>query len=105
MANQINLTVNDRPVELNPFVQSFIEHVATGILSALHGTGAIENMALAITADKQVTIRLNNALVPLSPFVSKIIYGTITGMVAALKDVGQINNLQIVIKAENTPSD
>lgn len=99
MAKQVSLAVNGISVEMNPFVQGFVEHVVEGVIGALHGTGPIGTLQMAIDKDQQVAMNLNNAQVPLSPFVNKIVYGTIAGMVAQLKEVGQIDTLKIDIKS------
>ena len=94
---QVSLSVNDVPIEIDYFVQEFIDHTIGGILEALEGTGEIKTMALSINGDK-VTINLNNALVPINPFVTKIIRSTVAGMVSSLKGVSEINRLNISIR-------
>ena len=98
MAKQVNLSVNDAPIELDFFVSEFIEHVLEGILAGLRGTGPIETLDFSIDDDKQVTINLNNAQVPISPFVHKIVGNTVIGMVSMLKGVDEISRLSIVIR-------
>ena len=97
MIRQVSLSVNDKPIEIDYFVQGFIDHTISGILAALEGTGEIKSLVLTIDGDK-VTINLNNALVPINPFVSKIIKSTITGMVSSLKGVTEIKKVGINIK-------
>ena len=99
MAKEVSLSVNNSPIELEYFVREFIEHVVGGVLSALRGTGPIENLELAIDSAKQVTINLNNAQVPLSPFASEIVGSTIKGMVSTLRGVNNISTLHITIKS------
>jgi len=88
--------VNDMSIEIDYFVQGFIDHTISGILAALEGTGEIKSLVLSIQGDK-VTINLNNALVPINPFVDKIIRSTIAGMVSSLKGVKEINKMNISI--------
>lgn len=95
MTKQVTLSVNDAPIELDYFVQGFIDHTIDGILAALSGTGKIGSLDLSIDDGGQVTIKLNNALVPANPFVSKIIKNTIVGMVSSLKGVSAIKRLKI----------
>ena len=97
MTREISLSVNDVPIELDYFVQGFIDHVVRGILSALEGIGEIEVLDMSIEGDK-VTINLNSAVVPINPFVNKIIRDTIVGMVSSLKGVNEINRMNISIK-------
>ena len=92
-----SLTINNVPVELNYFVEGFIDHTIGGMLSALEGTGEIKTLDIAIEGDK-VTINLNDGVVPLNPFTSKIIRNTIAGMVSPLKGVTEINRMNIGIR-------
>lgn len=96
MTKQVSLFVNDVPIEVDYFVEGFIDHVMGGILEALESTGQIKSLDVSIEGDK-VTINLNNALVPINPFVTKIIRNTITGMVSSLKGVSEIQRMNIRI--------
>jgi len=95
-SRQVSLSVNNTPIELEYFVQGFIDHTIGGMLAALEDTGEIGSLALSIDGDK-VTINLNNAPVPINPFVNKIIRNTITGMISSLKGVNEINRVNISI--------
>ena len=97
MTRQVSLLVNDVPIDLDYFVQAFIDHTIGGILAGLEGTGEIERVNVSIDGDK-VSIELNNAPVPLNPFVTKIIHSTIVGMVSSLKRMSQINKANINIR-------
>ena len=97
MTRQVNLSVNDQPIELDYFVQSFIDHIISGMLASLEGIGEIKNAEVSIEEDK-AAINLNNAVVPTNPFVQKIVKNTIWGMVSSLKGVGEINTVKIFIK-------
>ena len=97
MTRQVSLLVNDQPIQLDYFVQEFIDHTIGGILAALEGTGEIKNVDISFKGE-EVTINLNNAVVPIKPFVSKIVKNTIVGMVASLKGVGEINKVNIAIE-------
>jgi len=96
-SRQVTLSVNDVPIEIDYFVQGFIDHTIGGILEALDGTGEIKRLELSIQEDK-VAINLNNALVPINPFVNKIIRNTVAGMVSSLKGVTTIKKLNLNIK-------
>ena len=97
MTKEMGLSVNDTSIELDYFVQGFIDHTIGGMVAALEGTGEIENLNILIKGDI-VEINLNNALVPIKPFVSKIFKNTIEGMVSSLKGVGEINKIDISIR-------
>jgi len=95
---QMNLSVNDVAIELDYFVQGFIDHVVGGMLASLEGTGGeIKTVDLTIDEDK-VAINLNEAAVPINPFVNTIIRNTITGIVSSLKGVSETNRININIK-------
>ncbi len=97
MTRQVILLVNDQPIELDYFVQNFIDHTIYGILASLEGTGEIHEVEISIGGDN-LTINLNNTLLPTNPFVSKIIRNTIVGMISSLKGVSDIDRVSITIK-------
>jgi len=97
MTRQISLVVNDVPIELDYFVQGFIDHTISGMVEALEGAGEIKSLELSVEGGK-VTVNLNGGVVPINPFVTKIIRNTIVGMVSSLKGVSEINRLNISIK-------
>ena len=94
MTRQVSLLVNDAPIALDYFVQSFIDHTVSGMVETLEGTGEIKELSLSIDGDR-VTLVLNGAPVPTNPFVSRIITGACRGMVSVLKGVGEVTSLQI----------
>ena len=69
---QVSLSVNEGAIELDYFVQGFIDHVVGGMFADLKSTGEIKSVAISIDRDK-VTINLNNAGVLINPFVTKLI--------------------------------
>ena len=75
-SRQVSLSVNDAPIELDYFVEGFIDHVVGGIIAGLKGTGEIEILDISIDAD-EVNINLNNDIIPVNLFASKIIRNTI----------------------------
>ncbi len=97
MSRRIALSVNDTPVEIDYFVQGFIDHTIGGMIEALEGTGRIKTLRISIEGNA-VDISLNEATVPAKTFVSNIIRNTILGMVSSLKAVDKIDRLQIDIE-------
>jgi hypothetical protein len=95
--SQVNLTVNDAAIELDYFVQDFIDNVVGGMLASLKGTGEVESVDMDIIEDKG-TIILNSAMVSINPFVSEIIRNVITGIVSALKGVDKTDRINISIR-------
>lgn len=99
MTRQVSLSVNNMPVNLDYFVENYIEHVAGGIISSLRDTGDISTLELNVDNDGQVTITLNGADVPLKYFPVTLIKSTVEGMVAPLKGVdSNINTLELKIE-------
>ncbi len=94
MTRQVTLLVNDVSINLDYFVQGFIDHTVAGMLAGLEGTGEIETLDISIEGG-EVGINLNNATVPINLFASKIVRNTIVGMVSALKGVGQVDRINI----------
>lgn len=97
MTRQVGLLVNEQSIELDYFVQAFIDHTVAGMLKSLEGTGAIKSADIALEGDK-TTVILNNALIPTNPFVSKIIRNTVLGMVSSLKGVAKIDRVNLKIR-------
>ena len=96
-SRKVSLSVNDTPIELDNFVQGYIDHVVGGILTSLKGTGEIQGVDLSIEGD-QVSIVLNNDDVPINPFVTRIIHNTMVGVVSSLRGVGTIERMQVSIR-------
>ena len=97
MTREINLMVNDQPIELDYFVQGFIDHVMGGMIAALKDTGEIRSLDVSILGDT-VTINLNNATVATNPFVNRVTRNTIVGMVSSLKGVSNIDRVDLSIR-------
>ena len=94
---QVKLSVNDRPIQLDFFVQEFVDRTISGMLTALKGTCEIKDLQIHADAE-QLSINLNNELVPTNPFVTKIFRNTVFGMVSPLKGVSDIASVDITIK-------
>ena len=97
MTRHVSLSVNDVPIELDYFVEGYIDSVVGGIVESLRDTGKIENLDLSIDNEGQVAINLNGTDVPLKYFPNDIIRSTILGMVSPLKGVGEVDRLEINI--------
>jgi len=97
MTVQLKLTVNDAQISTDYFVEAFIDHLVSGMIEALEGTGKIKDLNLTIEGDN-VTISLNGAVVPANTFVKKIIKGTTIGMVSTLKGVSDIKKINIIVR-------
>ncbi len=98
MARKVNLTVNNNPIEFNPFVESYVYHIANGIVASLKGTGAIKKLELDIE-NGDVKINLNGKDIPTNVFVADIVTNTLAGMVSNLKGVeGKMKTLKLRIE-------
>jgi hypothetical protein len=97
MTVNLILTVNDLPIKTDYFVAAFIDHMVSGMIESLEGTGKINKLHLIIEGDI-VDINLNGVTVPVNTFTGKIIRATLIGMVSPLKGVnGAIKKLSIVL--------
>jgi hypothetical protein len=98
VTRQISLSVNNKPVKLDYFVEGYVDHVVGGIIASLKDTGEIKALELSIDNEGQVKINLNGTDVPLGYFPVEIIRNTITGMAATLKGVDKgIDRLELKI--------
>jgi hypothetical protein len=95
-SRELTLSVNGADIQLDYFVQGFIDHVVSGILAALEETGPIKRLELTISGEK-VSVNLNGAEVPLNFFVNKVIRNTITGIVTSLKGIDRVDELKLNI--------
>ena len=97
MTVNLILTVNDLQIKTDYFVAAFIDHMVSGMIESLEGTGKINKLHLIIEGDI-VDINLNGVNVPVNAFTGKIIRATIIGMVSPLKGVnGAIKKLSVVL--------
>ena len=93
----VTLSVNGVPIEIDYFVQGFIDHVTSGMMEMLEGAGVVKTLDLSIDGDKLKVIH-NGKTIPTNPFVTKIIKNTVIGMVSSLKGVSGIKQLNLSIK-------
>jgi len=97
MTKQVNLSVNDVPIPLAYFVESFVDHTVGGMIASLEGTATIKTLSMMIDADK-VVVNLNDAVVPTNEFVNTIFRSTIYGMVSTLKGVDKIDTVRVSLQ-------
>jgi hypothetical protein len=89
------LTVNSKEILMDKFTQSFVSHVAEGILSALKAPDNIKRATISID-NNEVDIIVNTVNITLNPFVNDFVRNTITGTVSSLRDVeSPIKTLQL----------
>jgi len=97
MTRHISLSVNDSPIEMDYFVQGFIDHTVCGMVSSLEGIYDIITIEIGING-ADVSITVNNNSVPLKDFPAAIVSSTIRGMVSALKGVEKAETIRIGIQ-------
>ena len=97
MTKEIKLLVNNQPIELDYFVQGFIDHTTRGVLAGLEGTDEferIENIQISVRGVK-VDIKVDNRTIPTNAFVSNIVKNTLAGMISSLKGVTTVDTFSI----------
>jgi hypothetical protein len=95
-SRELTLNVNGADIQLDYFVQGFIDHVVSGMLAALENTSQIKSLELAINGEK-VSVNQNGEDVPLNFFVNKVIRNTIIGIVTSLKGIDRVDELKLHI--------
>jgi hypothetical protein len=99
MSRKVNLQINSKSVDLNPFVEGYVYHIAVGIINSLKDTKPIKTLDLDIDSDGLLTITLNGEGVPVNEFVMEIVRNTFTGLVSNLKGVDEaMSTLSLSIK-------
>lgn len=94
MTRQVTLKVNDAPIQVDYFVQAFIDHTVSGMMEALEGTGPIKELTLSVDGDR-VAIDLNGKQVPVNAFAARLVGSTVRGLVLPLKGVSDAARVQI----------
>jgi hypothetical protein len=97
VSGEVSLSVNEEPIDLNDFVEGYIDHVVGGIIASLKGAEEIKSIDLAVQGDR-VTLVLNNKAIPLNLFASRIILSTIMGVVSSLKGVRAAERIRVIIR-------
>jgi len=97
MSRRVVLSVNHMPIEVDYFIQGFIDHTVGGMVGALEGIGEIRTLDIAID-EAEVKVTLNGADVSVNAFVTRIIKNTVFGMVSSLKGVDDIDRLNLSIE-------
>jgi hypothetical protein len=97
MTKRIRLSVNDNPIEMDYFVQRFVDHTVGGIVSSLEGVGDVRDIEMKINGN-DVSVSVNAGDVPLNDFVAAIVCNTVRGMVSSLKGIESTEKIQIGIQ-------
>jgi len=94
---QTKLWVNNKDIELNPFVEQFLAGTVTGGVRTLKGVEAVRTVELKMVK-KAVTLVVNGKALELTQFPNDIISSMVAGVVSSLKGVDRVDKLQIDIK-------
>ena len=94
---ETKLWVNNKDIELNPFVEQFLAGTVTGGVRTLKGVDVVRTVELKMLKNA-VTLVVNGKALELTQFPNDIISSTVAGVVSSLKGVDRVNSLQIDIK-------
>jgi hydrogenase maturation factor len=97
MTKWISLSVNNALIEMDYFVQRFVDHTVGGIVSSLQGVADVSDIEVKIEGS-DVSIFVNGGDVPLNDFVAAIVSNTVRGMVSSLKGVESTEKIRIGIQ-------
>ena len=93
------LRVNNKPIEMNRFVEEFLSHATVGAVTSLRGAEDIKSLRIH-QKKGNVEITVNGSEIPLTPFPNDIISKTLVGMVSSLKDVEDIDSIDISVEVQ-----
>jgi len=96
MTRQISLSVDGSPIEMDYFVQSFIDHTVFGMVSSLEGVHDISEIDTQINGN-HAAISVNDIPVPMNDFAAAIVSSTVRGMVSSLKGIEKAERIRIGI--------
>ena len=91
------LWVNNKDIELHPFVEQFVAGTVTGGVRTLKSVEVVRTIELRIL-QRAVTLLVNGKALELTQFPNDIISSTVVGVVSALKGVDKVDSLQLDIK-------
>jgi len=97
MTKRISLSIMDVPIEMDYFVQRFVDHTVGGIVSSLEGVGDMRDIEVKING-RDVSVSVNATDVPLNEFAVAIVSNTVRGMVSSLKGVESTEKIRIGIQ-------
>ena len=90
------MRVNGKTIEMNPFVESYVAHVAAGIVESLKGVDYLSKIEIKQDG-QEVKVAVNGDEISLTPFPNDLITGTLKGLLLTLKGVDDIKTLQILV--------
>ena len=97
MTRKLTLWVNSSPVEIDYFVQNFLDHTVTGMVSSLEGVMEIRELDISVQ-EGQTSILLNGVSLPINDFVNELFRNTLSGLVSTLKGISDVRELMLGIQ-------
>jgi len=95
---ETKLWVNNKDIELHPFVEQFVAGTVTGGVRTLKGVDEIRTVELKMQK-RAVTLVVNEKALELTQFPNDILSSTVIAVVSSLKGVDKvIDSLQLDIK-------
>jgi hypothetical protein len=91
------LKVNEKAIEMNPFVEEFLARTSVGAVSSLRGTEDVKSLEIH-QKKGNVEITVNGKEIPLTPFPNDVISNTLVGMVSSLKGIDDIDSIDISVE-------
>jgi hypothetical protein len=91
------LKVNEKAIEMNPFVEEFLARTSVGAVSSLKGTEDVKSLEIH-QKKGNVEITVNGKEIPLTPFPNDVISNTLVGMVSSLKGIDDIDSIDISVE-------
>ncbi len=97
MSMKAKLWVDQKPVEMNRFVEDLLWRVVVAAVSALKGTENMREIDIRLEKE-EVTVAVNGQSIPLNAFTSEVIANTLRGLVSSLKGVGDTSRVSISVE-------
>jgi hypothetical protein len=91
--------VNNKSIEMNPFVEDLVARVSIGIVSSLKGVDVVKDIGIQKQRDS-IDIMVNGKAIPLTVFPVMIIESTLSGLFAVLKGVDEIKTFSIDVETK-----
>jgi hypothetical protein len=91
------LKVNEKAIEMNPFVEEFLARTSVGAVSSLRGTEDVKSLEIH-QKKGNVEITVNGKDIPLTPFPNDVISNTLVGMISSLKGIDDIDSIDISVE-------
>lgn len=90
--------VNESPIELNEFVESYFAFVSIGIVKTLKGVDFVKKVEFH-QEKGDVTVKVNGNEISITQFPNDIINSTLMGILAPLKGFDKVEQLDVIVDA------